>query len=68
MLREPLLLGLLLILGFALKNGRPAGAQVISLKEAVNLPKPPPDHRIPYGDDRNQFGDLRLPKGDYVCR
>ena len=37
---------------------------MISLKEAVNLPKPPPDHRIPYGEDPNHFGDLRLPAGD----
>jgi len=64
MLRDPLLLCALLILGFALNNSRPARAQVISLKEALNLPKPPADHRIPYGDDRNQFGDLRLPSGD----
>ncbi len=64
MLRDPLLLCALLILGFALNKARPARAQVISLKEAIDLPKPPPDHRIPYGDDRNQFGDLRLPAGD----
>ena len=64
MLRDPLLLCALLILGFALNNSRPARAQVISLKEALNLSKPPADHRIPYGDDRNQFGDLRLPRDD----
>ena len=64
MLRDPLLLCALLILGFALNNSRPARAQVISLKEALKLSKPPPDHRIPYGDDRNQFGDLRLPRDD----
>ena len=29
-----------------------------------DLPAPPADARIPYGTKANQFGDLRMPKGD----
>jgi acetyl esterase/lipase len=35
----------------------------MTVKDALRLPTPPPDHRIPYDDDSQQFGDLRLPKG-----
>jgi acetyl esterase/lipase len=31
--------------------------------DILSLPPPPADARLPYGDDRHQFGDLRLPKG-----
>jgi acetyl esterase/lipase len=31
--------------------------------DILTLPPPPADARLPYGTDRNQFGDLRLPKG-----
>jgi acetyl esterase/lipase len=27
------------------------------------LPSGPPDYRVPYGTDSNQFGELRLPSG-----
>jgi acetyl esterase/lipase len=33
-------------------------------EDILDLPAPPADHRIPYGDDPLQFGDLRLPAGE----
>ena len=30
----------------------------------LTLPPPPADARLPYGSDPNQFGEIRLPKGD----
>ncbi len=30
--------------------------------DILTLPPPPADHRLPYGADPNQFGELRLPK------
>ncbi len=32
-------------------------------RDILELPPPPPDKRLPYGDDPLQFGDLRLPEG-----
>ncbi|MED5461816.1 MAG: alpha/beta hydrolase, partial [Pseudomonadota bacterium] len=29
--------------------------------DLASFPHPPPDERIPYGDDPLQFGDLRVP-------
>ncbi len=37
-------------------------AQNVSFADIQKLPKPPADHRISYGDDPLQFGELRLPK------
>ena len=37
-------------------------AQNVSFAESQKLPKPPSDHRIAYGSDPLQFGELRLPK------
>lgn len=37
-------------------------AQNVSFAEIQKLPKPPADHRIAYGSDPLQFGELRLPK------
>jgi len=31
-------------------------------EEILSLTPPPADHRVPYGTDSNQFGDLRIPK------
>lgn len=42
---------------------QPVGAQNLSFGEVEKLPAPPADHRIAYGDDPLQFGDLRLPPG-----
>ena len=38
-------------------------AQQLTFTQLAALPARPPDHRIPYGDDSLQFGNLRLPKG-----
>jgi acetyl esterase/lipase len=38
------------------------GAQNVSFADIQKLPKPPADHRIAYGSDPLQFGELRLPK------
>jgi acetyl esterase/lipase len=35
----------------------------IPYSDIERLPKPPADHRIAYGTDPSQFGDLRLPAG-----
>ena len=40
-----------------------AHAQTMSTQQALSLPQPKADHRIAYGKDPHQFGDLRLPKG-----
>ena len=40
----------------------PAGAQPLTFTQLASLKAPPPDHRIKYGDDSLQFGNLRLPK------
>lgn len=39
------------------------GAQVMTFGQLASRTAPPPDHRIKYGDDSLQFGNLRLPKG-----
>lgn len=36
----------------------------MTARELMALPAGPPDHRIPYGPDPNQFGELRLPTGE----
>lgn len=36
----------------------------MNVQEVLDLPQPPADHRIPYGPDPLQFGDLYLPEGD----
>lgn len=54
-----LLASLLLALGLP----RGVGAEVMTVRELLALPQPPADHRLPYGDDPQQFGDLRLPAG-----
>jgi acetyl esterase/lipase len=38
-----------------------AAAQTLSTQEALRLPQAKADHRISYGSDPHQFGDLRLP-------
>ncbi len=37
---------------------------VMSAADALALPRPSADHRLAYGDDPLQFGELRLPDGD----
>jgi len=36
---------------------------LMTTAEALALPQPPPDHRIAYGPEPLQFGELRLPEG-----
>lgn len=37
---------------------------VMSASDVVALPQPEPDHRLPYGGDPLQFGELRIPDGE----
>ena len=37
---------------------------VMSASEIGALPQPEPDHRLPYGGDPLQFGELRVPEGE----
>lgn len=41
----------------------PETRRPVSWGEITALPVPPPDHRLAYGDDSLQFGELRLPDG-----
>jgi acetyl esterase/lipase len=41
----------------------PALIQMLSTQDILKPPFPKADHRIAYGSDPAQFGDLRLPKG-----
>ena len=38
-------------------------APVMTTREALGLPRPAPDHRVRYGPDALNFGELRLPDG-----
>lgn len=42
----------------------PSTRPPVEWKEIAELPVPPADHRIRYGGDSLQFGELRLPEGD----
>lgn len=62
-LQSPRALRLLVLLCLALSAPlEPLGAQQLTFSQLASLTAPPPDHRIPYGDDPLQFGNLRLPK------
>lgn len=37
---------------------------VMSASDVGALPQPEPDHRLPYGGDPLQFGELRVPEGE----
>ncbi|MFN0123274.1 MAG: alpha/beta hydrolase family protein [Blastocatellia bacterium] len=52
-----------LFLMFLAQPPRAQGTKTMSFGEIAKLPKPAADHRIPYGSDPLQFGDLRLPAG-----
>lgn len=39
----------------------------ITFEEVAALPAPPPDHKVAYGSAPQQFGHLRLPKGQGPC-
>lgn len=40
----------------------PLGAQQLTFPQLASLTAPPPDHRVAYGPDPLQFGNLRLPR------
>lgn len=46
----------------------PAYSQSVSFGDIQKLPVPPADHRIAYGQDPLQFGELRLPKRETGVR
>jgi acetyl esterase/lipase len=52
----------LIICLFILVAHAPLSAQQLTFAQLAALPAPAPDHRIQYGDDPLQFGNLRLPK------
>jgi acetyl esterase/lipase len=43
--------------------GPAAFGQNLTVQDYLELPRPAPDHRITYGSDPLQFGELRLPSG-----
>lgn len=57
-----LILACCLAAGIALLAQSPR-AHNLAFGDIEKLPKPPADHRIAYGSDPSQFGDLRLPAG-----
>ncbi len=40
------------------------GPFIMSASDVLALPRPEPDHRLAYGSDLLQFGELRLPEGE----
>ncbi len=52
----------LLILAWLLAPWHALTAQPISMRDVMARPAPPPDRVIPYGEAKEQFGNLRLPK------
>ena len=59
-------LGVVFLLVAAAACGGPVKerAAVMTASEALALPRPAPDHRLAYGGDPLQFGELRLPEGE----
>jgi len=57
---------ILLLFSGVIACGGPVGEErsVMSASEVGALPQPEPDHRLAYGDDPLQFGELRLPEGE----
>jgi acetyl esterase/lipase len=53
----------LLLAGALMTNDGAAQAPVMTSKDLLALPQPPPDHRLAYGRAPQQFADLRLPAG-----
>ena len=63
LLRFFLLLIYSLLTAFTLA-AQPGCAQNLTFEDINKLPRPAADHRIAYGTDPSQFGDLRLPQGN----
>jgi acetyl esterase/lipase len=59
-------LGVLLLLVVSAACGKLAEDRsvVMTAADALALPRPAPDHRLAYGGDPLQFGELRLPDGE----
>ena len=59
------MLALILIGSGAASPGEDArsGPRVLTVEDILKLSIPAADHQIPYGDDPQEFGELRLPKG-----
>jgi acetyl esterase/lipase len=55
---------LTVVLAFVLGACDQTQGRTIILEQISSMPATPADHRIHYGNDPLQFGDLRLPKGD----
>jgi acetyl esterase/lipase len=45
------------------QRGKTATPTLMTPADLQSLPVRPADHRLPYGDDPNQFAELRLPSG-----
>ncbi len=57
--------GLLVVVAAAACGGPVDGpTAVMTAADAMALPRPAPDHRLAYGGNPLQFGELRLPDGD----
>lgn len=56
----------LFLVSVLLACGGPVGEEnaLMSASDVVDLPQPEPDHRLSYGEDPLQFGELRLPEGE----
>jgi acetyl esterase/lipase len=55
---------LVVLLGVAALVDTPESTPLMGTDEALDLPRPAPDHRISYGPGELQFGELRLPDGE----
>ena len=57
---------ILLLFSGVIACGGPVGEErsVMSASEVGALPQPEPDHRLSYGGDPLQFGELRVPEGE----
>jgi acetyl esterase/lipase len=44
-------------------GAQPGGTRLLTVQDVLKLPVPAADHRLAYGGDPLQFGDLRLPQG-----
>ena len=63
MARQELIVAFLLSILVACAGSMWEGVSVMTVADALALPRPEADHRISYGDDPLQFGELRLPGG-----
>lgn len=53
-----------LIMTSGMPKNRASELQVLTTKDVLEFPVPPADHRIPYGPELLQFGDIRMPEGE----